>query len=257
MNESSAKTSVEPATEVLHAPLHADSPTITYVVLGITVCFYVLQQISVPFLGYALPGMDWLTYFGARWNEAILQGEFWRLLTPLLLHGSLLHIGFNMYALISFGTFLEPLIGHRRFFWLYLLSGLSGNALSFLLSEGYSIGASTALFGLIAAEGIFFFRNRALLKAQARQAIGNILFIVIVNLFLGLSPRIDQWGHLGGLMGGLIFSWFAVPRYKIILTSNVPADLLQVQDESKTRDEVLGAAATLLFALFLILVKFL
>ncbi len=244
----------EPLPRQVHLPRRADSPRITYGLLGITLFVYVLQQLSVPIWGYALPGMDWLVFFGARWNAPILQGEFWRFFTPLLLHGSLLHIGFNMYALISFGSFLEVPLGHRRFLLLYLLSGLSGNALSFLLSKGYSIGASTALFGLIAAEGIFFFRNRALLGSYARQAMGNILFILIVNLLLGLSPAIDQWGHLGGLLGGLIFAWFATPRYKVV--ADAPSDLV-LEDQSRPWDEVLGAALTFLFALFLIFMKFL
>ncbi len=244
----------EPPPRQVHLPRRADSPRITYGLLGITLFVYVLQQLSVLIWGYALPGMDWLIFLGARWNEPILQGEFWRFFTPLLLHGSLLHIGFNMYALISFGSFLELSLGHRWFFLLYLLSGLSGNALSFLLSKGYSIGASTALFGLIAAEGIFFFRNRALLGSYARQATGNILLILIVNLLLGLSPAIDQWGHLGGLLGGLIFAWFATPRYKVSV--DAPSDLV-LEDQDRPWDAVLGAALTFLFALFLIFIKFL
>ncbi len=244
----------EAAPRQVHLPRRADSPRITYGLFGITLFVYVLQQLSVLIWGYTLLGMDWLEFFGARWNEPILQGQFWRFFTPLLLHGSLLHIGFNMYALVSFGSFLELPLGHRRFLLLYLLSGLSGNALSFLLSQGYSIGASTALFGLVAAEGMFFFRNQALLGSYARQAIGNILFILIVNLFLGLSPSIDQWGHLGGLLGGLIFAWFATPRYRV--KADTPSDLV-LEDQSRPWDEVLGAALTFLFALFLIFTKFL
>ncbi len=244
----------EPPLRQVHLPCRADLPRITYGLLGITLFVYVLQQISVLIWGYALPGVDWLEFFGARWNAPILQGQLWRFFTPLLLHSSLLHIGFNMYALISFGSFLELPLGHRRFLLLYLLSGLSGNALSFLLSESYSIGASPALFGLIAAEGMFFFRNRAFLGSYARQAMGNTLFILVINLLLGLSPYIDKWGHLGGLLGGLIFAWFATPRYKVIV--DAPSDLV-LEDHSRPWDEVLGAALTFLFALSLYFMKFL
>lgn len=254
MSEEPASTSERPV--ALSLPLRAHAPLVTYTIIGVTIAFYVLQQLSRIFFGYAPFGMDWLTYFGARINSAILAGQFWRLLTPALLHGSILHIGFNMYALLSFGTLLEPLMGHKRFLALYLLSALSGNVLSFLFSGGYSIGASTAVFGLVIAEGVFFYRNRQLLGHQARQAIGNIVFIVIVNLFLGLSPGIDNWGHLGGLLGGLVFAWFAAPRYRVASATSAEGTFYTVEDEIGPGHVRFGAALVLVFSLFLLLVKF-
>ena len=90
------------------------APYVTYIIIGVTVVFYILQLVSVWVFGYAIPGigMDWLEYFGARINEAILAGELWRFFTPALLHGSLPHIAFNMYALLSFGAGLERHFGH-------------------------------------------------------------------------------------------------------------------------------------------------
>lgn len=237
-------------------PLRAQAPLVTYTIIGVTIAVYVLQHLSRLVFGYAPFGMDWLEFFGARINSAILAGQFWRLLTPVLLHGSILHIGFNMYALLSFGTLLEPLMGHRRFLALYLLSALSGNVLSFLFSKGYSIGASTAIFGLVTAEGVFFYRNRRLLGGQARQAIGNILFIVLVNLFLGLSPGIDNWGHLGGLLGGLVFAWFAAPRYRVASATSAEGTFYTVEDETGPWHVRSGAVLVLVFSLLLLLVKF-
>lgn len=241
----------------LELPLRARTPTVTYMLLGITIFFYVLQQISPIFFGYAPFGLDWLEYFGARINAAILAGQFWRLLTPLLLHGSILHIGFNMYALLSFGTFLEPLMGHWRFLLLYLLAGLSGNVFSFLFSGGYSIGASTAIFGLVIAEGVLLYRNRQLLGKQARRAIGNIVFIVAVNLFLGLAPGIDNWGHFGGLVGGMAFAWFAAPKYRLASAVSPLGSFVRVEDEIGAWHVRFGAALVLIFSFLLLLVKFL
>ena len=187
------------------------APYVTYAIIGITVAFYILQMLST--FNY---GRDILILYGARINEAIMAGELWRFLTPALLHGSLPHIAFNMYALLSFGTGLEHHFGHGRFFLLYVLGAFAGNVASFLFSPGYSVGASTAIFGLLGAEAIFLIQNRKVFPGQFRSAIGNIIFIAAINLFLiGSLPGIDNWGHIGGLVGGLMFTSFAGPQWEV------------------------------------------
>jgi rhomboid protease GluP len=185
---------------------------VTYFIIGITVFFYILQLISE----FAF-GQDILILYGARINEAILAGEIWRFITPALLHGSIPHIAFNMYALLSFGTGLERHFGHGRFLLLYLLGAFAGNVASFLFTGGsYSVGASTAIFGLLGAEAVFLLQNRKVFAGQFRGAIGNIIFIAAINLFIiGSLPGIDNWGHIGGLVGGLMFSTFAGPTYEV------------------------------------------
>ena len=181
------------------------APYVTYTIIAITSLVYVLQLIT----------SDLPILYLAKSNELIREGQFWRLLTPALVHGSLPHILFNMYALLSFGTSLERHFGHGRFFLLYVLGAFAGNVMSFLLTSGISVGASTAIFGLIGAEGVFLVQNRKLFAGQFRSAIGNVIFVVVVNLFIGLSPMIDNWGHIGGLLGGLIFASFAGPVWEI------------------------------------------
>ncbi|HSL45980.1 MAG TPA: rhomboid family intramembrane serine protease [Anaerolineales bacterium] len=187
------------------------APYVTYAIIGITVVFYVLQMLSTFTFG-----RDILVLYGARINEAILAGELWRFLTPALLHGSLPHIAFNMYALLSFGTSLERHFGHGRFLLLYILAAFTGNVASFLYSPGYSVGASTAIFGLLGAEAVFLIQNRKAFPGQFRSAIGNIIFIAAINLFIiGSLPGIDNWGHIGGLIGGLMFTSFAGPKWEV------------------------------------------
>ena len=219
-------------------------PTVTYVILGFTVFVYILQMLSVAIFGYAVYQIDWLEVYGARFNEAIRMGELWRFITPVFLHGSLPHIFFNMYALLSIGSFLERHFGHGRFALLYFLGAFAGNVFSFLLTgeNGYSVGASTAVFGLIAAEVIFFYQNRKLFGGQARRAISNAVFIIAVNLFIGLTPGIDNWGHVGGLLGGAIFTWFAGPFWMV--TGMAPD--LRLQDQREMREIILGASAVCL-----------
>jgi rhomboid protease GluP len=214
------------------------APYVTYSIIAITVFFYILQIVSE----FAF-GRDILVIYGARINEAILAGELWRFLTPALLHGSLPHIAFNMYALLSFGTGLERFFGHGRFFLLYVLGAFTGNVASFLYSPGYSIGASTAVFGLLGAEAVFLIQNRKAFPGQFRSAIGNIIFIAAINLFIiGSLPGIDNWGHIGGLIGGLMFTSFAGPLWEI--EGIYPA--YQLVDRRSFRGVMIGAAMVIL-----------
>ena len=219
-------------------------PYVTYSIVGVTTVFYLLQVASVYFFGYANSAsqIDWLELYGARINEAIRAGELWRLLTPALLHASVPHILFNMYALVVFGVGLERNFGHWRYLTLYVLGAFTGNVLSFLLSSGYSVGASTAIFGLIGAEGIFLYQNRKMFGSQFGRAIGNIVFIVAINLLLDLTPGIDIWGHIGGLLGGLIFTFFAGPRFEVEGIYSA----LHLVDTRESREVLTGAAAVIL-----------
>jgi rhomboid protease GluP len=204
-----------------------------------TVFIYLLQMLST----YVLGG-DILIQWGAKANNYIRAGQLWRFFTPMLLHGSILHIGFNMYALYIFGIGLERRYGHERFLLLYILSGFAGAVFSFLFSSANSIGASGAIFGLISAEGIFLFQNRKLLGNQVKRAINNVVFVVAINLFLGLQPGIDNWGHVGGLMGGLIFAWFAGPHWEV----QGIAPNLHVEDLREPRDVIVAVAVvTIIF----------
>ncbi len=223
-------------------------PYVTYALLAVTILIYLGQM-----AGQYLLGADLLTVFGAKYGPYIRAGEIWRLITPVFLHGSIYHIGFNMYALYAFGRGLESRFGHLRFAALYFLAGFAGNVLSFVLTPAASLGASTAIFGLITAEGIFLYQNRKLLGQQANRAIGNIVMVAAVNLFLGMSPGIDNWGHTGGLLGGLLFAWFGGPRWKV--EGMFPS--LYLADERQGHGLWAGVAAVLIVFLPLAAIGFL
>ncbi len=221
---------------MVHVKPITAQPTITYAILAVTVLIYVCQEASQAgilrglflslgnlIMGSQLMGLlvsqsgsyDIPLLIGAKIPSLIIAGQYWRLITPALLHASLWHIGFNMYALFAIGPSLEAYYGHWRFLALYCLGALGGNILSFWLSSGISVGASTAIFGLAAAQGVFIYQNRALFGARAGKMLGNIILIIVVNLGLGLTGGIDNWGHLGGLLSGLAFAWFAGPRLAV------------------------------------------
>jgi len=121
-----------------------------------------------------------------------------------------------MYALNAFGPGLERFYGHGRFLALYLLSGFAGNVMSFFFTSASSLGSSTAIFGLLGAEGVFWYLNRDLYGRSAKSAIGNIVTVALINFAIGISTSgIDNWGHLGGLVGGVVFAWLGGPLLKV------------------------------------------
>ncbi len=184
--------------------------SISYLLIALSIIIFGFQNIAEWLFGY-----DFLLLYGAKINQFILQGEFWRFLTPAFLHGSIIHLGFNMYAIYSIGPSLERKYGSTSFILLYIIGAVFGNVVSFLFSPNVSLGASTAIFGLIAAQGVYIYKNRYLLGSAAKPLLTNVLFMIAVNLFLGLSPGIDNWGHLGGLVGGFLYAWFAGPSFGI------------------------------------------
>jgi len=214
-------------------------PYVTYILLAVTVFIYLLQVGTQYLLGTDLPFQ-----LGAKYGPLIRLGEIWRLITPVFLHASILHIGFNMYALFILGRGIEARFGHLRFLVLYFLSAFAGNVLSFVLTPAASLGASTAVFGLLAAEGVFLFQNRELLREGFRRAIMNVLYMAAINLFFGFTTAgVDNWGHIGGLLGGILFTWFGGPRWKV--EGLYPT--LQVVDEREGHGLLAGTTAVLLF----------
>ena len=225
------------------AVVRVSTPTVkpyaTYILLAVTVFIYLLQVGTQYLLGTDLPFQ-----LGAKYGPLIRLGEIWRLITPVFLHASLLHIGFNMYALVIYGRGLEARFGHGRFLLLYFLSAYAGNVLSFLLVPNPSLGASTAIFGLLAAEAIFLIKNRGLLGNRINATLLNLLFIAGYNLFIGFTSQgVDNFGHIGGLLGGLLFTWFGGPRWKVEGIYPV----LSLVDEREGHGALAGTTAVLLF----------
>ncbi|RME38848.1 MAG: rhomboid family intramembrane serine protease, partial [Thermoflexia bacterium] len=171
---------------------------------------------GLAFLLSLVVGRNLVLLLGAKINQAILLGEWWRLLTAVFLHVDILHILFNSYALYAFGTRLESLYSPWRYLALYTLSGISGSALSFALSPRASVGASGAIFGLIGGLAAYYYRYRKQMRTGSRP-LTNLVTIALYNLLYGfVVPGIDNWGHLGGLLAGLVMGWFFAPAYRVV-----------------------------------------
>jgi rhomboid protease GluP len=222
-------------------------PYVTYTIMGVTVAIFFIQYLIINLTGY-----DYLMLFGGKINQLILQGQFWRFFTPVLLHGGWVHLLGNMYSLYVLGRGMEEEWGHFRFFMLYITAGFCGNVLSFLFTSSNSLGASTAILGLIGAEAVFWIQNRKLFKNAINQ-IKNIATVLAINLVIGLSVSfIDNFGHLGGLLGGALFAWFAGP----LLSLEGMFPVFDLTDKREPDKVWIGTGITVLIFCGLAAVKF-
>jgi rhomboid protease GluP len=146
-----------------------------------------------------------LVAMGALVRPAVVAGQYWRLLTATVLHGSLDHLLSNALALFILGMVCEHAFGRGQYVLLYALSGLGGSIVSVLASPGPSVGASGAIFGLQGAAIVLFRRHRARLLLRDRR-IGFVLLIWATYSIAGglVTPYIDNGAHIGGALTGAL-----------------------------------------------------
>ena len=141
----------------------------------------------------------------------ILDGEYYRLITGMFLHANTVHLLFNMYALYIIGSQLESFLGRYRYLIVYLFSGIAGSCLSIFFSMGPSVGASGAIFGLLGSLLYFGYHYRVYLETVVKS---QIIPLILINLLIGMMPGIDNWAHIGGLIGGILATMAVGIKYK-------------------------------------------
>ncbi|MCK4026769.1 rhomboid family intramembrane serine protease [Streptococcus suis] len=151
--------------------------------------------------------------FGGMYGQVVRYDptQLWRLISPIFVHIGWEHFLFNSFTLYALGYQLEPLFGSRRFFLLYLLSGIMGNVFVYFFTPGVvGAGASTSLFGLFAAMGFLRYYSRSAYLQLLGQRYTALL---LINLALGLfNPAISMAGHIGGAIGGCLAVVCLPPR---------------------------------------------
>mmetsp|Transcript_15349 Transcript_15349/g.25347 ORF Transcript_15349/g.25347 Transcript_15349/m.25347 type:complete len:353 (+) Transcript_15349:360-1418(+) len=158
------------------------------------------------------PTTEVLIRMGAKSVPLIRQGQVYRWITPMFLHGGLLHLAFILLSQLGFGFTVENKIGPWRTGIIYFLSGVGGTLASALLDPtSISVGASGAVFGLVGSVFPFIALNWSILQTPFRALIGLVV-VVAVNLAIGLTVAIvDNWCHLGGFVTGVLLGMCVMP----------------------------------------------
>lgn len=193
-----------------------------------------------------------LILFGAKFNPLITDGEYWRLFTSMFIHIGIIHLIFNLYALFILGKSVECFFGKTDFLIIYLISGLWGSLFSYVFNDSISAGASGAVFGLIGALISFFAINKDMFGESGKRTLISTIFIAILNLVIGFSTSgIDNFAHIGGLLGGLSLGVGLTPRYKFNFDKEIH-DSFKIQGLKRTF--LIGSIYFLFFALALAVV---
>jgi rhomboid protease GluP len=194
---------------------------LTYFLMGINVVAYLLTVVLTTVLmgnnGYAL------LFLGAEYPPLVLNGEVWRLVTASFLHGGIIHLLFNMYALYIVGNYIEHFYGRKKLLTTYILTAIGASAFSVIGSLwgvwssaglqkdlALSVGASGAVFGMIGVLLGNKLRNNIYeppLNIDTRQLLAIVFYNLLIGFGLNLTGgafAIDNWAHCGGLITGIV-----------------------------------------------------
>ncbi|MFF4270525.1 rhomboid family intramembrane serine protease [Streptomyces sp. NPDC001536] len=183
----------------------ADPRLVTKILVGINLAVFIAVRTSDALLSD-------LVLIGA-WPPApftptagVADGQWYRLVTSMFTHQEIWHIAFNMLSLWWLGGPLEAALGRARYLALYLVSGLAGSVLAYLLESPTTatLGASGAIFGLFGAT--------AVLMRRLNYDMRPIIALLVINLIFTFNPAFDiSWqAHIGGLVGGVVIGYAMV-----------------------------------------------
>ena len=204
-------------------------PIITKILITINIVIFILQLVL---------GWDVVANCGANYAPFVKSGKFYVLFTSMFIHGNLIHLLFNMYALYIIGPQVESFYGKIKYLAIYFGSGILGALLSdIFLQNSISVGASGAIFGLLSSIVYFGYHYRAYLDTVIRS---QIMPLIIFNIFLGIViPNIDTFCHIGGLIGGVLVSMACGIKYK-----------------SSKSERINGFILTTIYTIFLLILLF-
>lgn len=179
--------------------LTGDGALVTKVLVGINLVVFLLAAYLDKPLANQWELYSYVAPSGTAYGVAAGPDQWYRLLTATFLHVQLFHVGSNMLALWWMGPTLERVLGRVRYLALYLVSGLAGSALVYLVAGAgvASLGASGAIFGVFGATAVLY--------RVARQPLGPVIALIVFNLVITFSvPEIDWRAHVGGLVAGVL-----------------------------------------------------
>lgn len=174
------------------------------IVTNIFISVCVIMFLLTLYMGKGVITTRVLYLFGCNFAPAVKENivNIYRFVTCAFLHGSLIHLLCNMYALYILGTQVETFLGKAKFILIYLISAITGSLVSFVFTDAPSVGASGAIFGLMGSLLYFGYHYRLYIGSAIKN---QIIPVILLNLFLGfMFTTIDNAAHIGGLIGGYL-----------------------------------------------------
>jgi membrane associated rhomboid family serine protease len=181
-----ARKSVRQPRTIAGGVISADAGRISFALIAINVAVFLAQLASAGSV----------TIAGRMDRVGVANGELWRLLTGEFLHGSPLHLAFNMIALYLFGPAAERALGSARFIAAYLTMAVAASTFVYVLNGPPTVGASGAIFGLF---GLVF-----VLLVKAGQDVRSLIVLLVINGLISLNGHISWQAHLGGFLTGIL-----------------------------------------------------
>ena len=182
---------------------------IPYVTIGL-----ILINTIVFILMYVMNNEDYYINKYSVWGYGIVNlGEYYRLITGAFLHGGVSHFIINMYSLYVVGSQMEGFLGRGKYLAVYLFSALIGSLFSIIFNTVPSVGASGAIFGILGSLLYFGYHYRVYLGSVIKS---QIIPLILLNLAIGFlsNGQIDNFAHIGGLIGGVLMTMAVGVKYK-------------------------------------------
>uniref|UniRef100_A0A2P2MSJ3 Rhomboid-like protein n=1 Tax=Rhizophora mucronata TaxID=61149 RepID=A0A2P2MSJ3_RHIMU len=154
--------------------------------------------------------------YGAKINDLILLGEWWRLVTPMFLHSGAFHLALGCWSLLTFGPQVCRTYGSFTFFLIYMLGGISGNLTSYLHTQEPTVGGTGPVFAIIGAWLAYQIQNRGVTAKDVSECMfQKAVVITALSCILSNFGPIDDWTHLGAAITGIVYGFFTCPTLQM------------------------------------------
>ncbi|XP_031740072.1 RHOMBOID-like protein 9, chloroplastic isoform X3 [Cucumis sativus] len=175
-----------------------------------------LFEVASPVKNSELQLFSLPSLYGAKINELILVGEWWRLVTPMFLHSGVLHVALSCWTLLTFGRQVCREYGPFTFFLIYVLGGVSGNLTSFLHTPDPTVGGTGPVFAMIGAWLSYQFQNKDVMTKDVsdKMFLKALVAAVISSILSNIGP-IDEWTHTGAAFSGMLYGFLTSPIVEV------------------------------------------
>lgn len=190
------------------------TPVVPYYSYILVACLILVfaSQVAIDSTASILVGGARSPMIAGFHKEFFIGGEYWRALTGAALHGGLIHLFFNCYALYALGRLIELLSNRAHLAIVFLLSAIGGSLMSYAVNPvGISVGASGGVIGFLGYLTVYgFYRRKVMSSSLFKNMLFNVVFIAFVGVYV--IDKVDNFAHLGGLIVGAVYGIFQIPR---------------------------------------------